>query len=78
MELDGFVQNIEDLSPIRGFFYTDKKTPGQVVEYVQALTNELKCILVIDATKNDSLLNEFADRIKGDEISVYSAYTDLY
>ncbi|MCR5128365.1 MAG: class I SAM-dependent methyltransferase [Lachnospiraceae bacterium] len=76
-ELDIFVQRITDLSKIRGFFYTDKKTISQVIDYALA-TDDIKCIFMADASKNEKLISEL-DELKYDKgVNVFSAYCELF
>ena len=77
-EMDAFVQKIDDLTPISGFFYSDKKSAPQVIEYIRAAAGKLKCLLIMDAAGNERLLNAFTTSFGNGEMVVYSAYTEVF
>ncbi len=77
-ELDAFVQKIDDLTPISGFFYSDQKSSLQVADYLRSVAIPPKCLVIMDAAGNERLLDEFS-RLLGDRnIDVYSAYTEMF
>ena len=76
LELDALVQRLPDLSAIRGFFYTDRKTPEEVVEYMK--DSEIHRLLLVDA-KNDILfVQKIPELIKDSSIRLMSVYRELF
>ena len=75
-ELDALTQNMSDLSMIRGFFYTDKKTPEEVVEYMKA--NGLDYLMLVDVERDLPILLELAKLIKDSDIRIVSLYRELF
>ncbi|MBR5422083.1 MAG: class I SAM-dependent methyltransferase [Lachnospiraceae bacterium] len=77
LELDAFVQKITELVPIKGFFYSDQKSPAEIAEYVCSVT-DVKCILVMDAEHNAQIMDELAMLLSNCECDIFSVYTDLF
>ena len=75
-ELDTLTQSLPDLSVIRGFFYTDKKTPEEVAEYVK--DKGIKCIVLVDVQRDQLLTQIIPDLINGSDIKVISVYRELF
>lgn len=76
LELDALVQMIPDLSVVRGFFYTDSKTPEEVVEYMK--DNGIHRLLLNDAQKDEQFVQRITDLIKGTDIRLMSLYRELF
>jgi hypothetical protein len=74
-ELDDCVQNLKDLDSIKGFFYPDRKTPAQVIEYIRSAGAGLKCLLVADMADLNRVY-DFEELF--DELDVYSLYSEIY
>ena len=77
-ELDEFVQELTDVSPIRGFFYSDKKKPEEVSAFIRTQAGNVKCLFIIDAAKNAVLLRAFSEEIRSHQIAIYAAYSDTF
>lgn len=75
-ELDALVQRLPDLSSIRGFFYTDTKTPEEAVEYMKC--NGIHELVLIDVEKDQQLVQRITDLIKGSNIRFMSVYRELF
>ncbi len=75
VELDDCVRNLKDLSPVRGFFYSDRKTPAQVMEYIRSAEEGLKCLLVAEMA-DLNLVYAFTEL--SDEVDVYSLHKEIY
>ncbi len=76
LELDALVQELPDLSAIRGFFYTDKKTPEEVVEYMKC--NGIHEVVLVDAKSDRQLIQKITDLIKDSTIRFMSVYRELF
>ena len=77
-ELDAIVQNIEDVSSIKGFFYSDTKSPGEVIDYVKNFGQSLKCLVLIDVKQDKMLTAKFSELIKDSELELFSAYNEQF
>lgn len=76
LELDTLVQQLPDLSVIRGFFYTDRKTPEEVVEYMK--DNGIHTLLFADAKNDIMFVQKIPELIKGSSIRLMSVYRELF
>lgn len=76
VELDAIVQGLPDLSPIRGFFYTDKKEPEDVVEYMK--DNNIDVLLLADIKQDQLLSLRLSELINGNNIRIISVYRELF
>ena len=77
-ELDAVVRNMEDVSPIKGFFYSDSKSPKAVIDYIRSSNNTVKCMILIDVKQNDTLTDVFSNLIENNEIELFSAYNEQF
>lgn len=75
-ELDALTQSMPDLSPIRGFFYTDRKSPSEVVEYL--INNNLKHLWLVDSARDKDLTQELSELIIDRNISLFSVYREMF
>ncbi|MBQ6128125.1 MAG: class I SAM-dependent methyltransferase [Lachnospiraceae bacterium] len=75
-ELDALVQQLPDLTAIRGFFYTDRKTPEEVVEYMKC--NGIHELVIIDVKNDKRIVGRISDLIEGSSIRFMSVYRELF
>ena len=78
-ELDAFTQHIPDLSPVKGFFYSDKKTPKEVADFVNSLgcDQAVKCLILIDSKNNKTLKNGLVENLNIDcDTEIFSLYSE--
>ncbi len=76
-ELEMLISNTKDLSCIKGFFYTDKKKPEEVSDYIKSVGQGLKCLLIADMEKDNEITDEILDFLNDFSIEIYSAYREL-
>ncbi|MCR5510700.1 MAG: class I SAM-dependent methyltransferase [Lachnospiraceae bacterium] len=76
LELDALVRDLSDLSAIRGFFYTDKKTPEDAVEYMKR--NGIHEMVLVDAKMDQQLIQIVTGLIKDSDINLMSVYRELF
>ena len=77
-ELDTVVQRLDDVAPIKGFFYSDSKSPEEVAGFIRAAGNTIKCVVVIDVKQNDKLRGGLAGLLADDETEVFSVYSEQF
>lgn len=78
IELDVIVQKTRNLAPIKGFFYTDAKTPEEVAKFIRTSGGSVKCILVVDTKENKRLVQELSDAIDCSQVNLYSVYSEIF
>ena len=78
IELDEYVQGLSDLSKIRGFFYSDKKVPADVLAYIENQNGKVKCLFIVDEKQNAYLMSAFSAEIASHKLEVYSVYSDTF
>ncbi len=78
-ELSALTQLISDLSPIRGFFYSEKKKPEDIITYIKSLIpSQLpKCLMLIDNGNDSELKEQFTREDLAGGIEVFSIYSEL-
>lgn len=72
------MQGLNDLSMIRGFFYSDKKVPADVSAYIEKQNGKVKCLFIVDEKQNAYLMNAFSAEITSHKLEVYSVYSDTF
>ncbi|MBR6160003.1 MAG: class I SAM-dependent methyltransferase [Lachnospiraceae bacterium] len=79
MELDAFTRLVPDLSSIKGFFYSDKKSPEDVVTYINSLAPAQmpKCLMLIDRDNDAVLKQQFCLLPPGHDIELFSIYSEI-
>ena len=79
-ELDTLVQNLPDLNSIKGFFYSNQKTPNEVGDYICSTesSNPVKCLLLVDNKNNSSLEESFWDITSKHNVKLYSVYGEIF
>ena len=75
-ELDTLVQQLPDLAAIRGFFYTDRKKPEEVIEYMRS--NGIHEVVLIDVKRDQQFTQRMIDLIKDSNIRFMSVYRELF
>lgn len=75
-ELDALTQALPDLSPIRGFFDSEKKRPEEVVDYM--IKNGMKHLVIVDSKQDKVLRKRFSDLIRFKDILLFSVYSDIF
>ena len=80
MELDSLVGQLHTLSPIRGFFYSDKKSCDDVSEYIRTSfkTQPVKCLILADSDQNDALIDSLSHLIHDCGIDLYTIYGEVF
>ena len=78
-ELDALTQQLPDLTPIKGFFYSDKKSLADVENYIRSvnMSTPVKCLLVIDSKQDKHLKENLTTSFKDVELDLYSVYSEL-
>ena len=78
-ELDALTQLVSDLSSIKGFFYTEKKGPAEVTDFINKLPPEQmpKCLMLIDRQRDNILKEEFSHQSLNDSIELFSLYSEV-
>ncbi|MCR5651811.1 MAG: class I SAM-dependent methyltransferase [Lachnospiraceae bacterium] len=77
-ELDAIVQGVSDVSSIMGFFYSDIKSPKEVVDYIMRLGKKPKCLVVADIRQNNNIFAGLSELIKGKEVELFSVYSEQF
>ena len=79
-EMDVLVQSLPDVGSIRGFFYSDRKTPAEVIEYIQSSSNssDTKCLVLVDSKRDKSLCEAFFDQSKASRFELFSIYSEIF
>ena len=80
MELDSLVGQVHTLSPILGFFYSDKKSCDDVSEYIRTSfkTHPVKCLILADSDQNDALIDSLSHLIHDCGIDLYTIYGEVF
>ncbi len=78
IELDAIIQKIDSTAPIKGFFYSDSKTPEEVMFFIRLSGKSVKCLVIADNRQNDVLLEKYSDLIRDNEIELVSVYSELF
>lgn len=77
-ELDVITQDVDSVGAIKGFFYSDVKTPIEVVNYIKSSKGEIKSLVIADYNQNDGLVDEIKELTGSVEVELYSAYNEVF
>ncbi len=77
-ELDAIVQRLESIDPIRGFFYSDAKSPEEIAKYIHALADKPKCVIVADSRQNNDLMEKLTYLLKDGCVELFSVYSEPF
>ncbi len=79
-ELDALVQSVSDLSAIKGYFYSDKKSPNEIISYLRSHNKSdfPKCIIIADSMQNALLVESLGDVSNILGIDLYSVYCEIF
>ena len=75
-ELDAIVQRLESVEQIKGFFYSDAKSPEEVTKYIRSLADKPKCVVVADSTHNKDLMTRLYELLSDGVTELFSVYSE--
>ena len=79
MELDALTQSVSDLSSIKGFYYSEKKKPEDIIKYIlsQDSSQFPKCIMLVDHQNDDIIKEQFEQTAIETGIELFSVYSEF-
>ena len=79
-ELDILVQSLPSVDSVKGFFYSDSKTPTEVIEYIQSSSNssDKECLVLADAKNNKTFREAFYDASTRIGFELFSIYSEIF
>ncbi len=77
IELDELVKHLSRVNTIKGFFYSDNKSPSEVIQYL-ARDPSVKCVILADLNSNKYFTECLLDTLTGSGIRLYSVFDETF